>query len=221
MKIGDESILFFSRVFLSKFSLEALFLSWAKGVFILGWEWNVKSQVFQNRAGSRLGLAAWLSYEFQPRGNWTASCPIFSYSAPAGVALQLLACLAHEQLLEACNRESPVRSSHEFLFFLHTLEHFFTLSHSLPLQESHLNTGLLIAKIQVNLAWNKANKMVDKIQPYNFNSRKKKHIERQIGHYILITFVYLSLDFLEKASQGEGVIYIKVVFTRLSKRASQ
>ena len=38
---------------------------------------------------------------------------------------------------------------------------------TLPLQESHLNTGLLIAKIQANLAWNKANKMVDKIQPYN------------------------------------------------------
>ena len=50
MKIGDESILFFSRVSLSKFSLEALFLSWVKGVFILGREWNVKSQVFQNRA---------------------------------------------------------------------------------------------------------------------------------------------------------------------------
>ena len=76
-----------------------------------------------------------------------ASCPILSYSAPAGVTFQLLACLAREQLLAACNRESPVRSSRESLFFLHTLKHFFTLSHSLPLQESHLNTGLLIAEI--------------------------------------------------------------------------
>ena len=81
--------------------------------------------------------------------------------------LQLLACLAREQLLAACNRESPVRSSRESLFFLYTLEHFFTLSHSLSLQESHLNTGLLIVEIQANLARNKANKMVDKIQPYN------------------------------------------------------
>ena len=31
IKIGDESILFFSRVSLSKFFLEALFLSWVKG----------------------------------------------------------------------------------------------------------------------------------------------------------------------------------------------
>ena len=115
--------MFFSRVSLSKFSLEALFLSWEKGIFILGWEW-MKSQVFQNRVGSWLGLAAWLSCE------------------------------------------SPMRSSRESLFFLHTLEHFFTLSHSLPLQEYHLNIGLLIAEIQANLAWNKANKMVDKIQPY-------------------------------------------------------
>ena len=44
---------------------------------------------------------------------------------------------------------------------LHNLEHFFTLYHSLPLHESHLNTGLLIAKIQTNLTRNKANKMVD------------------------------------------------------------
>ena len=95
-----------------------------------------------------------------------ASCPILSCSAPAGVTLQLLACLAHEQLLAACSHESPARSSCESLFFLNTLEHFFTLSHSLPLQESHLNTRLLIAEIQANLARNKSNKMVDKIQPY-------------------------------------------------------
>ena len=50
---------------------------------------------------------------------------------------------------------------------LHNLEHFFTLSHSLSLHDSHLNTVLLIAKIQANLAQNKGNKMVDKIQPYN------------------------------------------------------
>ena len=76
-----------------------------------------------------------------------ASCPILSCSAPAGMMLQLLACLARVQLLAACSRESPARSSLESLFFLHTLEHLFTLSHSLSLQESHLNTRLLIAEI--------------------------------------------------------------------------
>ena len=37
----------------------------------------------------------------------------------------------------------------------------FTLSHSLPLQQAHLNTGLLNAEIQANLARNKVTKMVD------------------------------------------------------------
>ena len=122
----------------------------------------------ENSGFSKQGwLVAWLSREFQLRGNRTASCHILSYSAPAGTTLSLLACLTREQLLATCSRESPARSSRESLFFLHILEHFFTLSHSLPLQESHLNTRLLIAKIQANLAWNKANKMVNKIQPYN------------------------------------------------------
>ena len=48
-----------------------------------------------------------------------------------------------------------------------SLEQFFTLSHTLPLHDSHLNTGLLIAKTQANLSGNKDNKMVNKIQPYN------------------------------------------------------
>ena len=64
---GDESILFFSRISLSKFSLEALFLSWVKGVFILRWEWNMKSQVFQNRAGSRLDWVASSNHEVTER----------------------------------------------------------------------------------------------------------------------------------------------------------
>ena len=60
-----------------------------------------------------------------------------------------------------CEIQSQVPAS------LHKLEQFFTPSHTLPLHDSHLNTGLLIAKLQANLAQNKANKMVDKIQPYN------------------------------------------------------
>ena len=53
------------------------------------------------------------------------------------------------RLAAASHPRDPVAS---LCFFLHTLEHFFTLSHSLPLQESHLNTELLIVEIQANLA---------------------------------------------------------------------
>ena len=152
----------FTLGFLSQYSLWKLsFIYGYKGYLYWGERrmWNVR--FFQNRGGLRLGLATWLSCEFQPRDNRMTNCPILSCSAPAGMTLQLLACLAREQLLAACSRESPARSSRESQFFLHTLEHFFTLSHSLPLQESHLNIGLLIAEIQANLVWNKANKMVD------------------------------------------------------------
>ena len=170
MKIGDESIFFFLLGFFLKIlSRSSLSFVGKRGIYI-----GVRMECEESGFSKQGWLAAWLSRKFQPRGNWMAICPILSCSAPAGVMLQLLACLAHEQLLATCSRESPARSSRESparssresLFFLNTLEHFFTL-HSLPLQESHLNTELLIIEIQANLARNKANKIVDKIQPYS------------------------------------------------------
>ena len=84
-----------------------------------------------------------------------------SCSAPAGMTLQLLAYLARVQLLAACKSRTTQKIQSRVLVSLHNLEHFFTLSHILPLHDSYLNTRLLIAKIQANLARNKANKMVD------------------------------------------------------------
>ena len=136
----------------------------------MGWEWNVKSQVFQNRAGWRLGLRAWLSREFKPRANGLANLGLLSCSATASMTLQL------PHMLHTCANFGglPVvghpRVQSQASATLHNLKHFFTLFHSLPLHDSHLNTGLLIAKMQANLTWNKANKMVDKIQPYSYYS---------------------------------------------------
>ena len=55
MKIVEESILFFSKVSLSKFSLEALYNIRVLGVFILVCVWNAKGQVC-NKHGD---LVAW------------------------------------------------------------------------------------------------------------------------------------------------------------------
>ena len=96
------------------------------------------------------------------------------------MTLQLLACLARAQLLAACKLRATREIQSRVPVSLHNLEYFFTLSRSLPLHESHLNTGLLIAKIQANLTWNKANKMVDKIQPYNFTFK-------YYSHYLLLS----------------------------------
>ena len=90
-----------------------------------------------------------------------------SCSALASMMLQLLACLERVQLLAACKPRATREIQSRVPTSLHNLEHFFTLSHTLPLHDSYLNTGLLITKIQANLARNKANKMVDKIQLYN------------------------------------------------------
>ena len=127
----------------------------------------MKSQFFLNRVVWRLGLATGLSREFKLRANGLANLGLLSCSATVGMTLQLPyilhTCANFGGLPVASHTRVQLRVSAS----LHNLEHIFTLSHSLPLHDSHLNTGLLIAKIQANLARNKANKMVDKIQLYN------------------------------------------------------
>ena len=90
-----------------------------------------------------------------------ASLYFLSGSALAGMMLQILAYLARMQLLAACKLRATRDIQSRVPTTLHKLEHFFTLSHTLLLHDSHLNTGLLIAKKEVNLAQNKANKMID------------------------------------------------------------
>ena len=70
-------------------------------------------------------------------------------------------CFTRVHLLAACKPWAIREIQPRVPASLHSLEHFFTLSHTLLLHDSHLNTGLLIAKLQANLAQNKANKMVD------------------------------------------------------------
>ena len=128
MKIVDESILFFSKVFLSIFSLVALNISWVWGVFILEWEWNVKSQVFQNRVGWRLGLVTWLSREFKQRAR-IARLDFLSCSALAGVTVHLL-CMLHtctssgDLPVASPNRESLLLCT-ILSIFSHSLAHYF------------------------------------------------------------------------------------------------
>ena len=123
-----ESILLFFRISLSKFSLEALLHLWVKGVFILEWERNVKRQDLQNRGGSRLDLAAWLSHKIQSRDNCMASCPVLSCSAPASMTGHLPACLARVLRLAAWSRESPARPSRESLFYCTLLSKLHSIS---------------------------------------------------------------------------------------------
>ena len=121
----------------------------------------MKSQIFLNRVFWRLDLANGLSREFKLRANGLASLGLLSCSATAGAMLQLLACLARVHHSGGLQPRATPEIQPRVPTTLHNLEQFFTLSHTLPLHDSHLNTWLLIAKIQANLARNKANKIVD------------------------------------------------------------
>ena len=118
-------------------------------------EWE--ESVFPWKSDWGLGLATWLSRESKPRANWLINLNFLSCSATAGMTVQLLCmlylCASSSGLQAASHPRVPVS--------LHSLEHLFTLSHILPLHDFHLNIGLLTAKLQANLAQNKANKIVD------------------------------------------------------------
>ena len=123
--------------------------------------WNAKGQFFLNKVVWRLGLATRLSREFKSRANCLASLELLSCSATAGMTLQLLCmlhtCASFGDLPAASHSRDLVSSPYK----MHTSKLFFTLSHTLPLHDSHLNTWFLNAELQANLTRNKVNKMVD------------------------------------------------------------
>ena len=102
-------------------------------------------------------LTTRMSCKFQSPVNRKARLYFFSCSDPAIVTLQLPMCFTRVPrfgelpLASQSQVQSPVSS------LLHTLDQFFTLSHTQPLHYSHLNTGFLNAELQANLAWNRAN----------------------------------------------------------------
>ena len=152
----DKSILF-SLGFLFQNSLWKLSLNHGyKGIYIVGWErmWKV---IFC-QTGCSGGLTSWLGWvesSSREQTAWPAwdFCPVVNSWRDALASNMLDTCASIWRLAAASQSRVPAS--------LHTLEQFFTLSHTLPLHDSHLNTGFLIAKIQANLAQNKANKMVD------------------------------------------------------------
>ena len=72
--------------------------------------------------------------------------------------------MCHLWQLASCKIQSQGSS------WVHTSWVFFTLSHTLPLHESHLNTRYLITKLQTNLARNKANTWLNKFNLTKWNT---------------------------------------------------
>ena len=131
MKIVDESILFFSRVSLSKFSLKILSRSSLHFVgireFIVKCMRNAKSQLQPNRAFWRLELATGMSREFELRANCLPKLEVLSCSVLAVVTFQL-PCMLHtcatfgDLPVARSSRKAFLECTH-FKFSLHSLTH--------------------------------------------------------------------------------------------------
>ena len=126
------------------------------------WEWNVKSQFFKTKLASdlasRLDWVASSSCELTKWPVWTF-CPIvlqlawwFSFST----------CFTRVHPLVACQSQATREIQLRVPASVHNLEHFFTLSHTLPLHDSHLNIGFLSAELQANWHWIKPTKWLIK-----------------------------------------------------------
>ena len=93
-KIVDESILLFSRVFLSKFPLQALYSLHFVGirVFIVGYEMECEKTFFNKTGCTDKSLTTGISPEFQSPNNRMARLYFLSCSDPTVLTLQLPAC---------------------------------------------------------------------------------------------------------------------------------
>ena len=132
-----------------------------KGIYIVGWEemWNV---IFC-QTGCSGGLTSqldWVASSSREQTAWPAwnFCPVVNSWRDVSASGMLGMCASIWWFAAASHPRDPIASP---CFFAHTWAIFHTLSHTLPLHNSHLNTGFLIAKIQVNLTWIKTNKIVD------------------------------------------------------------
>ena len=158
VKIMDESILFFLQGFsLNILSRSSLHFVGIRGIYI-----RVRMECEELGFSKQSWLATW------PR-DLTESRVQAASKQNCQTGLFVLQCSSwrdyssslHASLVCIIWRLARREFQSRVPATLHKLEHFFTFSHTLPLHDSHLNIGLLIAKLQENLSRNKANKMVD------------------------------------------------------------
>ena len=138
----------FSLGFLSQYSIWKLSIFRGYKGYLYLWVFGMQRVSFSKTElvgglASRLDWAASSSCELIEWPVWTFCLAVlqlawrFSFSA----------CLACVQLLATCKPQPTREVQSRVPATLHKFEHFFTLSHTLPLHDSQLNTRLLFAKI--------------------------------------------------------------------------
>ena len=143
-----------------------------------------KVRFVTNRAVWQLGLATGISRELTAWPDWKF-CPMvlqlaWLFSSPE--CFTSVPPLATRQLWVNHEIQSQGPS------WVHTLELFFTLSHTLPLHDSHLNTRFLSAILQANLSWNKANTWLIKfnltISPFGYSVTKHPKTDYRLNMWV-------------------------------------
>ena len=157
-KFVDESFLFFSQNSLQN-------LSTFHGYKSIYSEKECEKSLFSKTMCTGESLATWMSCEFQSPDNRMAKPYFLSCSGLAVLTLQLPTCSTHVPHTGESPLASQSRDPVVSCLLMHTLDQFFTLSHTQPSHYSHLNIGFLDVELQANLARNKANTQLNK---FNF-----------------------------------------------------
>ena len=105
-----------------------------------------EESVFQNRASWRLDWVASSSCELTEWPVWTFCLVVLQLAW----RFNFSACFTRVHPLVACQSRGTREIQSRVSASMHSLEHFFTLSHTLPLHDSHLNTWFLSVELQAN-----------------------------------------------------------------------
>ena len=114
------------------------------------WEWNAKSQFYKTKLADDLASRLdWVASSSRELTKWPVRtfCPIVLQLA---WRFSFFACYTRVHPLAACQSRASREIQSWVLASVHSLEHFFILSHTIPLHNSHLNTGFLSAELQAN-----------------------------------------------------------------------
>ena len=148
-----------------------------------------EESVFQNRVDWRLDWVTSPSRELTEWLVWTFCLVVlqlawwFSFSA----------CFTRMHPLTTCQSRATCEIQSRVLASMHNLEHFFTLSYTLSLHDSHLNAGFLSAKLQAN--WHgikptywliKFNLTVSSSKPRIHKENKTKIYQKKIWQNVYI-----------------------------------
>ena len=188
--------------FFSRISLKILSGSYLQYVGIRGIYTGVCLECKMSVFPKQSGLVTWPRDLTESRANCLAKLEVLSCSAPVGITLQLL-CMLHTC---ASFGDLPAASQSRDPAWVHTLELFFTLSHTLPLHDSYLNTRFLNVELQANWHGIKPTKWL-----INFNLTKFSIPKKKCGYYIsdrLIPLQEPTQSFTQGIPQGKVIGFV-------------